>query len=278
MVNKILSNFGAILIPVREAKDRDHMVKDYGLRKDDILRINETLTGGLRRHMVDSGKRRWLEIGCGGKLEEDFHYIDTYPEDVVDRSARDRYSRVDIVNASTQELTKLGQFDLIRMQHVFEHFTPEDGSRVLKNIGSLLNPGGFLLITTPDLRIHAKIYLNGGYKDNAHMGPYNSYAQMRIPQDAPNSFYFSVFAHSLLYEKHLWCYDFEGLKYQLSRTELFEDIQEIGWEHAFASCPFTHNRPEHDVCVLARRKWLNGPGISCSQHRINYDSRFSPPD
>ena len=263
MVNKILSKFGVLLIPVREARDHNQMIKDYGLRTDDILRVNETLTGGLRRHLVDSRKTRWLDVGCGGKLEHDFHYIDTYPESIVDRSARDRYARVDIVNASTQELIGLGKFDLIRMQHVFEHFTPEDGSRVLKNIGSLLNPGGFVLITTPDLRMHAKIYLNGGYKDNARMEPYNSYAQMRIPQDAPNSFYFSVFAHSLLYEKHLWCYDVEGLMYQLSRTELFEDIQEIGREHVFASCPFTHNRPEHDVCVLARRSDRTDPVSAC---------------
>jgi predicted SAM-dependent methyltransferase len=254
MLNKILGNFGAILIPVREAKDRSHLENNYRLRKDDILRINESLNGGLRQHLVENGKRRWLEIGCGGKLEDDFHYIDIYPESIVDRSARKRYSRLDIVNASAQDLEQVGRFDLVRMQHVFEHFTPEDGSRVLENVGSLLNAGGLLLITTPDLRIHAMTYLNGGYKDNVRMEPYNSYARMRIPENAPNSYYFSVFAHSLLYEKHLWCYDFEGLRYQLSCTGLFEDIQQIGLDHPFASCPFTHNRPEHDVCVLARRK------------------------
>ena len=254
MVNKILSSFGVILIPRRVAGDREHLAKEHSLRKDDILRVNECLNGGLRQHLLESGRRQWLEIGCGGKLEDNFHYVDTYPEGIVDRSARGRYSRLDIVNASPQELEKLGRFDLVRMQHVFEHFTPEDGKRVLENVGALLSAGGFLLITTPDLRIHARTYLNGGYRDNVRMEPYNSYAHMRIPEDAPNSFYFSVFAHSLLYEKHLWCYDFDGLKYQLNRAGLFEDIQEIGLEHPFASFPFTHNRPEHDVCVLARRK------------------------
>jgi len=253
-LNKILNSFGVILIPAREARAPGHLAKDYGLREYDILRINESINGGLRQHLLESGKRRWLEIGCGGKLEDDFHYIDTYPEGIVDRSARGRYSRVDIVNASTHELEKLGRFDLVRMQHVFEHFTLEDGNRVLQNVGSLLDTGGFLLITTPDLRIHARTYLNGGYKDSARMESYNAYARMRVPEDAPNSFYFSVFAHSLQFEKHLWCYDFDGLRYQVTRTGLFEDIQEIGLEHPFASCPFTHNRPEHDVCMLARRK------------------------
>jgi predicted SAM-dependent methyltransferase len=253
-INRILRRFGVILIPVREAKDNNHLVADLGLRKDDVLRVNETLNGGLKQHLLDNRRTRWLEIGCGGKLEDNFHYIDIYPEDIVDSHARERYSRVDIANATIRDLDKLGRFDLVRMQHVFEHFTPEDGVRVLENIGSLLNPGGFLLITTPDLRIHAKTYLNGGYINDARMEPHNAYARMRIPEGAPNSFYFSVFAHSLLFEKHLWCYDFEGLRYQLNRTKLFDDIQEIGWKHALATCPFTHNRPEHDVCVLARRK------------------------
>jgi len=254
MLNRALSRFGVLIIPVREATNRNHLMNRHNLRKQDVLRVNEALNGGLRRHLLNSGKTRWLEIGCGGTLEEGFHYIDVFPEGIVDQSFRSRYSRIDILNASTHELEQLGRFDLVRMQHVFEHFTPEDGKRVLETVGSLLDPGGYLLITTPDLRVHAQTYLNGSYKDNAPMEPYNQYARTRIPEDAPNSFYFSVFAHSLPYEKHLWCYDFEGLEYQLNRTGLFDDIQEIGWEHALAACPFTHNRPEHDVCVLAIRK------------------------
>jgi predicted SAM-dependent methyltransferase len=253
-INRILSNFGVLVIPARELGNRDRLVNDYGLREHDILKLKESLNGGLRRHLVENDKRRWLEIGCGGTLADDFYYIDIFPEGIVDGSFRDRYSRLDIANASAQDLEKLGRFDLVRMQHVFEHFAPEDGRRVLEKCGSLLNPGGFLLISTPDLRIHVNAYLSAGYKDNVRMESYNSSARKRIPEDAPDSFYFSVFAHSLLYEKHLWCYDFDGLKYMLDKTDLFEDIEQIGLDHAFASFPFTHNRPEEDVCVLARRK------------------------
>ena len=254
MLNRLLRKFGVLIIPAREATNHSHLISDYNLRKHDVLRVNESLNGALRQHLLDSGKTRWLEIGCGGTLEDGFHYIDVFPEGIVDKSFRNRYSRIDIVNASTHDLERLGRFDLVRMQHVFEHFTPEDGKRVLETVGSLLNRGGYLLVTTPDLRIHARTYLNGGYKDDVLMVPHNEYARTRIPEDAPDSFYFSVFAHSLLYEKHLWCYDFEGLEYQLSRTGLFQDIQEISWEHALAACPFTHNRPEQDVCILATRK------------------------
>jgi predicted SAM-dependent methyltransferase len=255
MVNKTVSPLGVLVIPARELGDRSHLVKDYGLREHDILRLKEASNGGgLRQHLIENNKRRWLEIGCGGTLADDFYYVDIFPEGIVDRSFRDRYSRLDIANASPQEVEKLGKFDLVRMQHVFEHFPPEEGTRVLERCGALLNSGGLLLITTPDLRIHARTYLSTGYKGNVRMEAYNSAARKRIAEDAPDSFYFSVFAHSLLYEKHLWCYDYDGLEYLLNKTELFEQIEEIGLEHPFASFPFTHNRPEEDVCVLARRK------------------------
>ena len=65
---------------------------------------------------------------------------------------------------------------------------------------------------------------------------------------------FSVFAHSLPYERHLWCYDRDGLAYLLGETGAFNEVQELDWGHALASVPFTHNRPHEDVCVMARRK------------------------
>lgn len=253
-VNRMLRKAGFVLLPVRDLADKDRLVSDYGLRKHDIARLNSSATGGLRSHLIANHQTRWLEIGCGGTLEEGFHYVDIFPEGVVDRSFREKYFRVDVANASEHDLAKLGTFDLVRMQHVFEHFTPEEGRQVLKKCAGLLNSGGYLLITTPDLRIHASVYLKDGYKNNRQMESFNKAAWKRIEASAPGSFYFSVFSHSLLYEKHMWCYDFEGLKYLLTETDSFDDIQELGLDHALANFPFTHNRPEEDVCVLARKR------------------------
>src|SRR5467141_670344 len=89
LVNKILSSFGFVIIPTRELVDKNSLVSGYGLLKKDILRINESLNGGLRRHLINNNQTRWLEIGCGGTLEEKFCYIDIFPEGIVDRSFRD---------------------------------------------------------------------------------------------------------------------------------------------------------------------------------------------
>lgn len=256
LLNRGLNRFGFVVVPRRDLIATDHASGKPGFFRKDIIRANETQNGGgLRRHLLETNRTRWLEIGCGGNLlDKDFYYIDLFPEGVVDREFRQRYWRLDIVNAGDEQLSKLGKFDFIRMQHVFEHFAPEDGRQVLENCARILNPNGYLLITTPDLRIHAELYLQGRYKDEPEMVDFREAAGKRIAGTAPDSFFFSVFAHSLPYERHLWCYDREGLTYLLNQTGAFSEVHELDWGHALASVPFTHNRPHEDACVLARRK------------------------
>lgn len=201
---------------------------------------------GLKEKLIKENKLKWLDIGCGDNFEDNFYYLDTFAENLVRN--KERYFRADITNITETNLERIGKFDFVRMQHVFEHFTPEQGLIVLENISKLLNKKGYLLITTPDLKIYANLYLSGKISKDFE------WAYNRIEKDSPDSFYFSIFSHSLLTEKHKWCYDFEGLKYQLAKTKKYKNIEEITLEHEYASTPFTHNRPEVDVCILAQLK------------------------
>lgn len=206
--------------------------------------IKARANGGLREKLLTSGKTRWLEIGCGGTFDQYFTYVDLFPETLV--SNKGQYYRMDMVNASDSSMERLGKFDLIRMQHVFEHFTPEAGLTVLENCAKLLNKGGYLLISTPDLKKYIDFYLSGQIRENF------DWALNRISEDSPNSFYFSIFSHSLPFEKHEWCYDAEGLIYQLNRVGKFTNIREVKLDDELANIPFTHNRPSEDVCVVAQ--------------------------
>jgi SAM-dependent methyltransferase len=204
----------------------------------------------LRERLVKAKKTRWLDVGCGGARERGFLLMDTFPAKTLPAAERRRYVQCDIVNLPDAVARRLGKFDLVRMQHAFEHFSYEEGRQVLKNCARLLKLDGIILISVPDLRIHIRRYLNDGYKTSG----YRWWAHNRIPEDSPASFYFAIFAYSMPHEQHKWCYDFAGLRYQLKSCGEFKDIRKLGVRNPLASEPFTHNRSDEDLCVIAVKR------------------------
>ncbi len=209
----------------------------------------------LKQLLIKKGKRSWLDIGCGKVFDSDFYYADILPKKKIKPRFKKRYSRFDILNARPSDIAKLGKFDLVRMQHVLEHFTFEEGLNVLKNCAKILKKGGYLLVTVPDLKIHTKKYLTGKYKD---WEAFSWWALKRIPDDAPDSFYFSIFAYSIPnkppFHNHKWCYDCKGLEYVINWSGRYKKIKEIKPKDKLANIPFTHNRPEEDLCIIAQKK------------------------
>jgi predicted SAM-dependent methyltransferase len=203
----------------------------------------------LKNLLISENKLRWLDIGSSIRVSEGFYFTDTYPVSKAPKEMQDRYFQLDIIKACPDDLALLGKFDLIRMQHVFEHFSMEDGLDILDKCHDMLNDEGYLLISVPDLKIYVKNYL----KRSLHTMSYREWALRRIPAEAPQSFYFSIFTHSMPYEAHLWCYDEEGLKYQLSRKGKFRNIKRLSLFDPLSEIPFTHNRPDEDLCILAQR-------------------------
>ena len=247
-INRILSRMGFAIISKKKLRYHsiDELKKMHQFDDLDMSYVKGKLGMGLKEKLISEGKTRWLDIGCGGNFENDFFYLDNFPEDTI--KDRQKYFRVDIVNMNDDEADRIGKFDLVRLQHVFEHFTPEEGIRVLGNCAKLLNPDGYILISTPDLKKYVHMYLSGKIKENF------PWALTRIEKNSPDSFYFSVFAHSVLHEQHKWCYDIEGLIYQMNATGKFKNITELRITDELAASPFTHNRPHEDVCVLAQLK------------------------
>ena len=241
-----LDRLGFILISKKKLTTYQtaQLEEAYPILRDKTDFMRARANRGLREKLIRERKTKWLEIGCGGTFEENFMYVDLFPDTLVNKQGA--YHRLDIVHATKEELDKLGKFDLIRMQHVFEHFSPEDGLAVLNNCAHLLNPDGYLLISTPDLRKYIGFYLTDQIRNNY------DWALNRVKKESPNSFYFSVFTHSVRHERHEWCYDAEGLIYQIKQIEKFKNIKEIKLTDSLANIPFTHNRPNEDVCVLAQ--------------------------
>ncbi len=214
---------------------------------------------GLQKMLVSEKKARWLDLGSKS-LEDGFHCMDLGPLEESKSAHSARYFEKSVLELTADDFDAIGQFDFIRMQHVLEHFSFEEAESVLSACARLLNSGGYLLITVPDLRQHVKAYLNG-YRTLPEREYRNFAMRWRIPADTPPSCAFSVFAHQggyrdplLAGDAHKWCYDFEGLKYQVDRVNSFENVRQLGVFHALAGIPFTHNRPAEDVCLLAQRR------------------------
>jgi len=204
----------------------------------------------LQEKLIKEKKDKWLDIGCNKNFEEGFYYLDIFSKKNIPTRYKKRYFKMDILKASNENLKAIGKFDFVRAQHVLEHFPYEEGKTVLKNIARLLRRNGYLVITVPDLRINISKYIEKKYKK---WKAFKSWAIKRIPKDAPNSFYFSVFAYSLSVTPHRWCYDYEGLKYLLKSSRFFRSIRELKLNNSLASSPFTHNKPTEDVCLIAKR-------------------------
>ncbi len=222
-------------------------LKNDKYEKYDLANARGKINLGLENILLKNNQFKWLEIGTGGRTDNGFDYIDIieFPIGKVPKN----YKRLDIVKCTDQEIDDLGKYDFIRMQHVFEHFAPEDGLIVLKNCSKILNPGGVLLISCPDIDKGIEHYRNGTIKQlNGDWGT------ERFGSDAPDSFYFSIFTHSVLHEPHLWCYNAEGIGYQLKRTNEFDNIEVIDLDNYKSAIPFTHNRPHTDVTVIANKK------------------------
>lgn len=214
-------------------------------------KLFENRRKSLRTILLQNNQNRWLDLGSSTSYNEGFYFCDLMPVYEMPSIMQEKYFQINITEALSQEkLSELGTFDFIRMQHVFEHFTLEDGKVVLDNCYKLLKENGFLLITVPDLKIFIKRYQRECLDK---YWSFKDWAETRIPSNSPQSFYFSIFSHSVPYQSHLWCYDEKGLKFLLETYTEFKNIKKLTLFNALSSIPFTHNRPLEDLCILAQK-------------------------
>lgn len=212
----------------------------------------------LKQHLLQTGRTRWLDIGgTPDSFSEGFMCMNMFPADTIPAEFSEQYFYADLDHLDRLNPDDFGQFDLVRMQHVFEHFGFEEGVTLLKFCAQLLKPDGYLLMTVPDLRIHVSGYLNR-YR---YMKFFSDYAKLRVPDDAPASFIFSIHAHQTGYapeeipgQVHKWCYDYAGLAYQFNQVDSLKNFKRLDLLDPWTEIPFTHNRPLEDLCVIAQKR------------------------
>ena len=196
-------------------------------------------------------KTRWLDMGASDSFSEGFLFADLYPSEEANEKLKDRYFQFDATVKHTEgKLLSMGKFDLIRMQHVLEHLPIEALPQAFENFSNLMGDNAWILITVPDLRKMTKMYLRGALDTPS---AFSEWAETRITKGSPQSYYFSIFTHSVPYQAHHWCFDEEGLCFAMERSGLFKNIKVLGVFSQLADVPFTHNRPGEDLCVIAQK-------------------------
>jgi SAM-dependent methyltransferase len=114
-------------------------------------------TGGFLAYLKEKGYARALGID---------------PSPACVRAARQRGAHCEEADAFSQDPAHRGRFDMIVLSHVLEHIL--DAERALKNLLTMLAPGGHIYIEVPDAARYADVdftpYFFFTYEHLAHYG------------------------------------------------------------------------------------------------------------
>lgn len=133
-------------------KQRYPTIWSVPLVKKEMDRLVALVADGMRVLEVGAGDRRF-----GKRLQSLRQDIDYRSFDIDIATEQDYYRFEDIE----------GPFDCIYAFELIEHLTPKEGLALLRRLYELLQPGGFLLLGTPNL-YHPHRY----WGDITHKTPY----------------------------------------------------------------------------------------------------------
>jgi len=160
-----------------------------------FLNMVSARKGGLDRLIKNAESPVFLNLGSGPRGLNDSHwvnvdgYMDTNVHYCMDFTRQFPFSN--------------NCFDGIFCEHVFEHFTQEEGLTFLKECFRILKPGGVIRIIVPDGEKIIRTYIDEPETLLSHRDTESSCAM-----EAVNSYFRQRYEHHCLY-------DFELIKYQM---------------------------------------------------------------
>ncbi|MFI6691162.1 class I SAM-dependent methyltransferase [Streptomyces sp. NPDC050433] len=155
---------------------------------------------------------RQLSLGCGSLPKKGWLNIDLGRREDVSLDLRKPLP----IPART--------FSLVHCEHVLEHFDyPGDGSRLLREIWRVLEPGGELHLGVPDAGAAMRAYASGEL--SALFGPYWLFPDWAVTPCEQINYQFRQEG------EHLFAYDFDTLERHLTESG-FTGVRSRGWDAA----------------------------------------------
>lgn len=183
------------------------------------LRIRNTLMGQTRalpRFLAGRSRPLFLNLGSGPRGIQSGHWINV--DGFADRNV---HFLLDLGRPLPFPSDSL---DGIFSEHVFEHFTLEEGERLAREAQRVLRPGGCLRIVVPDARLVLQRYFEAPDTLVAHRGHDPGVTAMEVV----NSYFRQRYEHQFLY-------DWETLDRMLARAGFGTRVQSAAGEATF--CP-----------------------------------------
>lgn len=157
---------------------------------------------------------RKLHLGCGYNELEGWLNTDLKP--TSDKIAH--------LNATLPFPFSDGQFDYVFSEHMIEHITYPQGSRMLAECFRVLRPGGKIRVSTPDLQFVIDLHREDR---NDLQERYLRFATERYLDSPPSAESAFVINHFVRAWHHEFIYDKKTLRMSLGNAG-FTDLQECG--------------------------------------------------
>jgi predicted SAM-dependent methyltransferase len=179
------------------------------------LRVTNALTGrnaSLKRFALSRSRPRYLNFGSGprGKSEPNWVNIDGFPGTNVHYCV-DFQRKLPMANDT---------FNGIFCEHVIEHFTLEEGTRICGELYRCLAEDGVLRVVVPDADFVMRSYYETPDALVARRGPRDA-----TPMEVVNSYFRQRYEHQFLYD---W-----ATMYKMLCQAGFTDVRRAGFRSGF---------------------------------------------
>ena len=109
----------------------------------------------LQETLTQEHRTKWLDINSGSELSHGFIELDTTHSK---KSTDERIIQAEIAGMTDDEVAKLGEWDLIRIQYPYNNYTAKEADKIIEKCFVLLKTGGVLLVTVPSSHVLIQIY------------------------------------------------------------------------------------------------------------------------
>jgi predicted SAM-dependent methyltransferase len=172
------------------------------------LRLKNALTFQRRRinrFLASRQRPLYLNFGSGPRGLDSPHWLNV--DGFLDRNVHF------LLDLSRPLPMPQASFDGVFCEHVLEHFTQEEGEKIVKDIQRILRPGGRLRVIVPDAEQILRWYFDAS----------DTLAERRggeTPMESVNSYFRQRYEHQFMYDWPTLCAMLEraGFKRPLSRT------------------------------------------------------------